>query len=91
MIVGNALEELQSKNEITNHFLQIFVSHNIRHKGVLTPDHFRGMQNEHTAIKNVNSDENKRAVTDAIQQLCTKGSRFASVKDIEFILKNKLT
>ena len=34
-IVGNNIKALKSQDEMTNHFLQVFVSHSIRHKGLL--------------------------------------------------------
>lgn len=34
-IVGNTIREVIKHDEVTNHFLQCFVSSNIRHKGVL--------------------------------------------------------
>ena len=34
-IVGSNIKALKSQDELTNHFLQVFVSHNIRHKGLL--------------------------------------------------------
>lgn len=35
-IVGSKIEKLGSHNELTNHFLQAFVSSQIRQKGILT-------------------------------------------------------
>ena len=35
-IVGNNVKEIEKHDEISNHFLQVFVAHNIRTKGVLT-------------------------------------------------------
>jgi hypothetical protein len=34
-IVGVKLEEIKNQNDVTNHFLKIFVAHNLRKKGVL--------------------------------------------------------
>jgi RNase P/RNase MRP subunit p29 len=34
-IVGINLQQITKMDEITNHFLKVFVSHNVRHKGVL--------------------------------------------------------
>mmetsp|Transcript_16234 Transcript_16234/g.27459 ORF Transcript_16234/g.27459 Transcript_16234/m.27459 type:complete len:166 (-) Transcript_16234:225-722(-) len=35
-VVGISLNEVEKMDEVTNHFLQIFVNHNIRNKGVLS-------------------------------------------------------
>ena len=37
-LVGIKLEEVTCKNEITNHFLKIFVAHQIRQKGALNSE-----------------------------------------------------
>ena len=37
-IVGTKITEIEKHDEITNHFLKVFVSSNIRTKGVLTPE-----------------------------------------------------
>ena len=35
-IVGTKIEQIEKHDNITNHFLQVFVSSQIRHKGILT-------------------------------------------------------
>ena len=40
-IVGNQVTAITDHNEITNHFLQVFVAHNVRKKGVLSQDQLR--------------------------------------------------
>jgi hypothetical protein len=35
-LVGTHIKKVEKFDEITNHFLQVFVAHNIRTKGVLT-------------------------------------------------------
>ena len=40
-IVGTKIEKLASMNEMTNHMLQIFVSSQIRHKGILTKNEIK--------------------------------------------------
>jgi hypothetical protein len=35
-IVGTHIKKVEKHDEITNHLLQVFVAHQIRHKGVLT-------------------------------------------------------
>ena len=37
-IVGVNLEEIKNQNDVTNHFLKIFVAHNLRHKSVLNKE-----------------------------------------------------
>ena len=40
-IIGNHVTIIKDHNEITNHFLQVFVAHNVRKKGVLSQDQLR--------------------------------------------------
>lgn len=39
-IVGTHIKKVEKFDELTNHFLQVFVAHNIRHKGILTNKDF---------------------------------------------------
>jgi hypothetical protein len=45
-IVGTKIMEITKHDEIPNHFLQVFVGHNIRTKGVLSPADIKGAQGE---------------------------------------------
>ena len=35
-IIGTHIKQVEKQDDITNHLLQVFVAHSIRHKGVLT-------------------------------------------------------
>lgn len=39
-IIGNNIKEVTEFNEQTNHFLQVFVAHNMRKFGTLSPSDF---------------------------------------------------
>ena len=40
-IIGNGITAITDHNEIVNHFLQVFVAHNVRKKGVLSQDQLK--------------------------------------------------
>jgi len=45
-IVGTHISKIEKFDEITNHFLQIFVSHQIRVKGTLTSKDIANVENK---------------------------------------------
>mgnify|MGYP001072959703 CR=1 FL=1 len=67
-------------DEITNHFLKVFVSHNIRHKGVL--DNKEMEAQKPTRAAPANAGQNQRDVVLNLMKEVTRTSRFAHKNDL---------
>lgn len=84
-IVGNHITEVKKHDEITNHLLQIFVSHNIRVKGTLAAGDLKGGSvggnNKADAARKQGAVDQTQIVFDLMKEV-TKSSRFAHKSDL---------
>ena len=81
-IVGINLQEITKMDEVTNHFLKVFVSHNIRHKGVLeNKDIDAAKPARANAAVSVAGQNQTDAVLNLMREVC-KNSRFAHKNDL---------
>jgi hypothetical protein len=79
-VVGHGLQVVKEMNEVSNHFLQIFVNHNRRHKGELTKEDL-GVSEKKPVKNDEKTEECEILIMRHMHQLL-KSSRFAHKNDI---------
>jgi hypothetical protein len=96
-IVGTKIEEVKDHNEVTNHFLQIFVSSQSRMKGTLSNDQLKNQS--HLKGGNMVKLQNKQSseeYTQTVLDLITEMNRahnqnFCHKTDLWTVCQNKMT
>lgn len=68
-IVGSKIEEIKEHNEVTNHLLQVFVSHQARLKGSLSNEQLKNKEGGMVKVKQQSSEESVQTVLDLITEM----------------------
>lgn len=91
-IVGTKITEIKKHDEITNHFLQVFVGHNIRTKGVLTPEQqTQGLAGAgRPMLRGAASADMSGQVLDLMKTVAQQG-RFAHRQDLWTMLQSRMS
>ena len=88
-VIGQHIREIEQHDEVTNHFLQIFLAHQIRRKGVLSQDHLNSRSNDVANIRNRSGMPNGGA-SDPDQSILEIMQNLRTAKNMQFVDKNIL-
>ena len=80
-------------NEVSNHFLQIFVNHNIRHKGLLPSEVLQEMSQREEGDNKRNSSalEQSESLHETVLAAMKKlNDKFVPKKDIQLIVQKSM-
>ena len=88
-IVGINLQEITKHDEITNHFLKVFVAHNVRHKGVLDAKDTNSAMpaKSNTGVSGQNKNQ---TVLNLMKEIC-RTSKFAHKNDLWTMCQRQMT
>ena len=97
-IVGSFIKSLKLQDEMTNHFLQVFVSHSIRHKGLLSNNVLKAQDSNAADTAGMNIPQRgqkvgnfKDMVLDLIKEVQkNSSSRFTHRNDLWTICQSKM-
>ena len=91
-IVGTKISEILKHDEITNHLLQVFVGHNIRTKGVLTPEQqTQGLQAAGRQVARGGASVDHSAQVLQLMKTVVSGGRFAHKQDLWAMLQSRMS
>ena len=76
-------------DEVTNHFLKVFVSHNIRHKGILENKDLEAAKTAR-AVAAATGQNQTSTVLNLMKEVC-RTSRFAHKNDLWTMCQSKMT
>jgi hypothetical protein len=80
-VVGINLQQITKMDDITNHFLKVFVAHNIRHKGVLDHKDLDAAKPVKANPVSAAGQNQTQTVLNLMKEIC-RNSRFAHKNDL---------
>jgi len=90
-IVGTSIAKIEKFDEVTNHFLKVFVSHCQRKKGVLTKERLTEAPSHTTARANVDlGTADLRQLVLSIMSELSRNSKYVNKRDVLSLLGGRM-